>query len=158
MCVTRAGRGSTANKKLMNVYRSPAKTTPPAQTFSTATSRCASWLEGAVLARCITHLINAGEKEAFQICPSTGGGDNELQMAGKTNESINGSQHEKVPGDLGLIGGKKLLYLLRLMPRSRWGRRKTASGGKVGGWKGMQGGVVGSARVLTATKWNIHLA
>lgn len=37
------------------------------------------------------------------------------------------------------------------------GRRKTASGGKVGGWKGMQGGVVGCARVLTATKWNIHL-
>lgn len=65
VCVTPAGRGSSANKKLMNVYHSPAKTTPPAQTFSTATSRCASWLEGAVLTRCISHLINA-EKEAAQ--------------------------------------------------------------------------------------------
>lgn len=65
MCVILAGRGSTANKKLMNVYHSPAKTTPPAQTSSTATSRCASWLEGTVLARCISHLINA-EKEAVQ--------------------------------------------------------------------------------------------
>lgn len=37
------------------------------------------------------------------------------------------------------------------------GRSETASGGKVGGWKGTQGGVVGSARVLTATKWNSHL-
>uniref|UniRef100_A0A3P9QGN3 EGF-like domain-containing protein n=1 Tax=Poecilia reticulata TaxID=8081 RepID=A0A3P9QGN3_POERE len=38
------------------------------------------------------------------ICPSTDSGDNELQMASKTNETINGSQHEKVSGDLGLIG------------------------------------------------------
>lgn len=36
------------------------------------------------------------------------------------------------------------------------GTRKAASGRKVGGWKGLQGGVVGSARVLTATKWNVH--
>lgn len=43
-------------------------------------------------------------------------------------------------------------------PSSRsLGRRKTASGGKVGGWTAKQGGVVRSAWVLTATKWNIHL-
>lgn len=108
VCVTPAGRGSSANEKLMNVYRSPAKTTPPAQTFSTATSRCARRLEGAVLTRCISHLINAekGSRSETAICPSTGRGDNELQMAGKTNESINGSQHEKVSGDLWIIGGK----------------------------------------------------
>lgn len=65
MCATLAGRGSSANKKLMNVYHSPAKTTPPAQTFSTATSKCANWLEGAVHAGRISRLINA-EKEAVQ--------------------------------------------------------------------------------------------
>lgn len=102
-CATPAGRGSSANKKLMNVYRSPAKTTPPAQTFSAATSRCASRPQGAVLQRSISHLINATKKEAISekaIYPFTGSRDNELQMAGKTNESINGSQHEKVSGDL----------------------------------------------------------
>lgn len=48
-------------------------------------------------------LKKCGEKRSrseIAICPSTGTGDNELQMAGKTNESINGSQHEKVSGDL----------------------------------------------------------
>ena len=65
VCVIQAGRGTIANKKLMNVYHSPAKTTPPAQTFSTATSRCASWLEGTALTRCISHLMDA-EKESVQ--------------------------------------------------------------------------------------------
>lgn len=38
--VTPGGRAHSANKKLMNACHSPAKTTPPAPTFSTATSRC----------------------------------------------------------------------------------------------------------------------
>lgn len=78
MCATLAGRGTSANDKLMNVYRSPAKTAPPAPTFSTATSRCASWLgwpacgrwgegkEGGSAGRgegCISGFINAGEKK-----------------------------------------------------------------------------------------------
>lgn len=53
---------------------------------------------------------------------------------------------------------EKLVYLLQLMPSSHWGDVKTASGGKVRGWKRMQGGVVCCARVLTATKWHIHPA
>lgn len=48
-----------------------------------------------------------GSCSEMATCPSTGNGDNELQVAGKTNESINGSQHEKVPGDARLIGKKK---------------------------------------------------
>lgn len=55
------------------------------------------------------------------ICPSTSWGDNELQMAGKTNESINGSQQEKVPGEFVSHWRKKLLYLIGPMPCSRWG-------------------------------------
>lgn len=101
--VTLGGRASSANEKLMNVCRIPAKTTPPAPTFSTATSRCERRLEGAARVH-IRHLINAGKAA---ICPSRGGRDNELQMAGEINESINGSQQEKVPGDVWLIGGKK---------------------------------------------------
>lgn len=136
VCVTLAGRGSTANKKLMNVCHSPAKTTPPAQTSSTATGRCASWLRGTFLTRSISHLINAKKRSCSEIaiCPSTGSWDNELQMAGKTNESINGSQHEK--GFRGSVTHwrKKPVYLLQLMPLSL-GRRKTASGGKSRGWK-----------------------
>lgn len=99
--VTLGGRASSANKKLMNVCRIPAKTTPPAPTFSTATSRCGRRPSPHLR---ICHLINAGKAA---ICPSSGGRDNELQMAGEINESINGSQHEKVPGDVWLIGGKK---------------------------------------------------
>lgn len=97
MFVTLGGRATSANKKLMNACRIPANTTPPAPTFSTATSRC----EGAAAPRRphlrIRHLINAGK---VATCPSSGGRDNELQMAGEINESINGSQHEKVPGDV----------------------------------------------------------
>lgn len=60
---------------------------------------------------CMSGFINAGGKKGscseMATCPSTGSGDNELQVAGKTNESINGSQHEKVPGDARLIGKTK---------------------------------------------------
>lgn len=71
VCVTPAGRGSSANKKLMNVYHSPAKTTPPAQTFSTATSRYAR-------GRC-PHEVHQSlnkcrerRRSEIAICPSTG--------------------------------------------------------------------------------------
>lgn len=103
--VTPGGRAGSANKKLMNACHSPAKTTPPAPTFSTATSRCtqASGRRPRPHLR-IRHLINAARGA---ICPSSGGRDNELQMAGEINESINGSQHEKVPGDLWVIGGER---------------------------------------------------
>lgn len=38
------------------------------------------------------------------------------------------------------------------------GTRKSASGGKVGGWTGMQWGIVANCVALAVTKWNIHLA
>lgn len=106
---TLGGRASSANEKLMNACHIPAKTTPPAPTFSTATSRCTP--AGGCRPRPhlrIRHLINAGKAAMW---PSGGGRDNELQMAGEINESINGSQHEKVPGDLWVIGGKKSLCI-----------------------------------------------
>lgn len=96
--VTPGGRAGSANEKLMNACHNPAKTTPPAPTFSTATSRCTQASGRRPRPHlCIRHLINAARAA---ICPSSGGRDNELQMAGEINESINGSQHEKVPGDL----------------------------------------------------------
>lgn len=58
--VTLAGRASSANRKLTNVRLVPAKTAPPAPTFSTATSRCS--LAGGRRPRLrIRHLRNARE-------------------------------------------------------------------------------------------------
>lgn len=83
------------------------------------------------------------------ICPSTASGDNELQMAGKTNESINGSQHEK--GFRGSLTQWRR-NLLWLTACSRRGDVKVLQSGKDGGWKRMKGEVVASVLVLTASE------
>lgn len=117
-CVSPDGRGNTAKKKLMNVCRCLAKTTPPAQTFLMATSRLCYLARGHCPHRSHQRFNKCIKGSCLEtaICPSTDSGDNELQMASKTNETINGSQHERVSGDLGLIGEKSQWCSFGLCP------------------------------------------
>lgn len=118
VCVIQAGRGRTANKKLMNVCPCLARTTPPAQTFSTATSMLCYLTLGHSLYGSHQKFNKCIKRSCLEtaVCPSTDTGDNELQMAGKINGTINGSQHERVSRDLGLIGEESQWCSFSLCP------------------------------------------
>lgn len=186
VCATLAGRGTSANEKLMNVYRSPAKTTPPAPTFSTATSRCASWLGWPASGRWRDsggwkgrrgvhqwlHKRRGKKKEAVpgwqRVLPPAAEIMNCRWQVKQMSQSMAHSM-KRFQGMRASLGKRKkrkknpharCLSASANAPPSRQGDVRPLQVDKSFGGGGCETGRevewVGGARVLTATKWNVR--